>query len=499
MVYPKACGNVLILLVLAFLMAAPLLAYNSQAREYLRRAEVFFENGNLVQARNFLQRAEKIDLDDAKIKDFAVKLQSAIKERSDKLQQQVEFYLSAKNVPDAEKNLNELLSLSPESEFAHEKMKQVSEIYRQVDEYRSQGVEVSVSTGRSHDVDLYSAISYMNRARGFFAQGDRVKAMEMLEVILKREPGYKPALELQSKLNYINQLESFVEKAETAFLEGRMMETVDSLNILIADAPDRIEYLLLRGKAHLKLKNYDMALADFWKYFRQNPDEDTLFPLFSAGYYGKRNYLMALGFSYSSKTGKVYQGFAYRAECHIREHFTSYLLLLLLIAAMPIALYYSWKAGEDLLMRFSLGSSWIFVKCMFITVLKSPVDCLGDLIPVARDLNVPWLNYLVGISLFKIGQIEGAQRFLTYSIASQSLRTRACYFVGLARKHLKHNIYESDFEEAILSGLGRPVTGWHPKFMKVIERELLMSYSKDKGDETFEGMAYSLVDAQTGS
>lgn len=486
-------------LLLCVLLAAPLLAYSSQAREYLRRAEVFFENGNLVQARNLLQRADRIDPEDTKINDFAGKLKKAITERSEKLQQQAEFYLSAKNIPDAKKVLNELLSLSPESVFAQEKMKQVSEIYRQIDEYKSQGIEVSASSGRSHDVDFYSAISYMNRARGFFAQGDRIKAMEMLEVILGREPNYKPALELKARIDQVNQLESFVDKAETAFLEGRMMETVDSLNILIADSPDRIEYLLLRGKAYLKLKNYDQALADFWKYFRQNPDEDTLFPLFSVGYYGQSNYLMALGFSRSKKTGKVYQTFGYRAECHVRLHFVYYLTLLLLIGAIPVVFYYSWKACDDLLMRFSIGSAWIFVKCMFITMTKSPVDCLGGLIEVARDLNVPWLNYLVGICLFKIGQIDGAQRFLSYSITGESVRTRACYFVGLARKNLKYQIYESDFEEAVLTGLGRPATGWHPKFMKDIERELLIGYSKDKSDETFEGMAYLLVDALTGS
>jgi len=487
------------LLLLVILLTSPLLAYSSQAREYLRRAEVFFNNGNLVQARNFLQRAVKIDPGDVKINNFAVKLKETINKRLEKLQQQAEFYLSAKNVPEAEQVLNELLSLSPESEFGRKKMKQDSEIYRQIDEYTSQGIKVAVTSGRSHDVDLYSAVSYMNRDRGFFAKGDRVKAMEMLEKILKREPDYRPALELKKRISHINELESFVGKAETAFLEGRMMETVDSLNILIADSPERIEYLLLRGKAHLKLKDYDLALVDFWKYFRHNPDEDTIFPLLSDGYYGQKNYLMALGFSYNNKTGKIYRSLSYRFDCHISAYFIYYLFFLLMLGAIPVATYFSWKTGEELLMRFSLGSSWIFIKCIFTTVMKSPVDCLGNLIPIARDLNVPWLNYLVGICLFKIGQIEGALRFLTYSLNSSSLRSRACYFVGLARKHLKHNLFDSDFEEAILSALGRPAAGWHPKFMKVIERELLMSYSKDKSDITFEGMAYSIVEAQTGS
>jgi tetratricopeptide (TPR) repeat protein len=501
MVYRKMRDNrssiLLLICLLVVIQAGPLLAFSSQAREYLRRAEVFFENGNLVQARNFFQRAEKIDPDDAKIKEFAAKLNKVITERADRLQLQIEFYLSAKNVPEAEKNLHELLSLSPENEFALSKMKQVSETYKKIDEYRSQGINIEVSSGRAHDVDLYSAVSYMNRARGFFDQGDRAKALEMLAVILTREKDYKPALELKARIDHINQIESFVEKAETAFLEGRMMETTDALTVLIADSPDRIEYLLLRGKAHLKLKNYDEALTDFWKYFRKNADKDTLFPLFSECYFGQRNYLMALGFSRNAKTGKVYQTLAYRVECHFRMHFVAYMLLLLLLLLFPVAIYYSWKAGEDLLMRFSMGTLRVSIKCVAVIAVKSPVDCLGDLISVARDLNVPWLNYLVGICLFKIGQIEGAQRFLTYSLESGSLRSRAYYFVGLARKFLKHQSSESDFEESVLSGVGRQSAGWHPKFMKQIERELLMSYSKEKGDETFEGMAFALVEAQT--
>ncbi len=480
-------------------VSSPIMAYNAQAREYLRRAEVFFDNGNLVQARNFLQRAEKIDANDAKVKEFAARFKQVIDEKTDRLQQQIEFYLSAKNVPDAEKLLQEMLALSPENQFALEMMQQVTETRRKIDEYKSQCIQVDISTGRAHDLDHYSAISYMNRARGFFSQGDRVKAMEMLEIILKREPDYKPALELKTQIDHINQIESLVEKAETAFLEGRMMETADALTRLIAESPDRIEYLLLRGKAHLRLKDYDDALADFWKYYRLNADADTLFPLFSECYFGKRDYLMALGFSRNTKSGRAYHSLAYRFECHFRYFMLSYLLLLLFLLLIPVAIYFAWKAGDELIMRFSIGSAWTFAKCLPVIVFKSPLDCLGDLIPIARDLNVPWLNYLVGLCLFKIGQTEGAQRFLSYSLESDSLRSRASYFVGLARKELKYQAYESDFEEAVLCGVGRQKAGWHPNFVKLIERELMMSYSKVKDIETFEGMAFAIVDAQTGS
>lgn len=475
-----------------------MLAYSSQAREYLRRAKVFFNNGNLTQARNFFQRAEKIDPDDTEIQEFAEELTRAINERTARLQQQIEFYLSAKNLPEAEKLVSEMLSLSPDNEFAVEKLKYITGTYRKIEEYKAQGIQVSVDSGRAHDIDHYSAVSYFNRAQGFFDQGDRVNAMEMLNLIFKREPDHKMALALKARIEQVNEIETFVEKAETAFLEGRMLETVDALTVLIANSPERIEYLLLRGKAHLRLKNYDQALADLWKYFRFNQDEDTLFPLFSQCYYGQKNFLIALGFSYNIKTGKIYQSLGYRIECHIRAFFSAYFILLILILLIPVAVYYAWRAGEDLLMRFSLGSAWLFIKCIGVIAIKSPIDCLGDLITIARELNVPWLNYLVGICLFKIGQVDGAQRFLSYSLESGSLRSRAYYFVGLARKNLKYRAYENDFEESVLSGVGRLGTSWHPKFMKEIERELMMSYSKEMDKETFEGMAYAIVNTQAG-
>lgn len=475
------------------------MAYSSQAREYLRRAEVFLKNENLVQARNFLQRAEKIDAKDAKVIEFAKKLQKVLAERTERLRHEVDFFLSAKNMPEAEKLLREMLALAPENEFAIEKMRYVSSTHRQIEEYKMHGVKVDVSTGRAYDLDHYSAISYLDRAWGFFDRGDRVKAMEMLDKIFEREPDYKPALELKARIERINEIEDFVEKAETAFLEGRMLETVQALNVLIADSPERIEYLLMRGKANLKLKAYDDALADFWKYYRVNPDNATLFPLFTDCYYGRRDYLLALAFSRDPQSGEAYQTLGYRFECHFRAYFFAYMLLVFFLILIPVALYYAWKAGEELLMRFSLGSAWTFSKCLVVIIIKSPLDCLGDLIGVARDLNVPWLNYLVGICLFHIGQIEGAQRFLSYSLTSDSLRARAYYFVGLARKNLAYQAYENDFEEAVLSALGRQSAGWHPGFMKQVERNLLMSYSKVKDNQTFEGMAYALIDAQTGS
>lgn len=474
-------------------------AINPQAGEYLRKARVFFDAANYKMSRDYLERAREIDPADPGINSFAERLKKAVDEQVKELRQRADFYLDAKNLPEAEKLFGEVLSLSSDDEYSKIKLKEISGTYAKIDEYKSQGIFVNDSTGRSHDVDMYSAVSLMNRARGFFAQGDRVNALDMVEKVLKREPGYKPALELKERIVHINRLETFIEKAETAFLEGRMRETIDSLNTLIAETPDRHEYVLMRGKAYLKIGRFSEARNDFWKYFQHRPERDTIFPLLSEAYSGLKQYQLAGAFAYNPETRQFYKSAGFRFRCHVYAHPLQYGILALILALTPFAFYFIWTSAEALFLKFSLGSLWLAISCVFTIIFKSPEHCLGNLITVARDLNVAWVNYLTGITLFKIGQIEGAQRFLAYSFVNDAIRPRAYYFFGLTRKLLKHNLYELDFEEAVLSGLGHRKSGWHPKFVKQIERELLISYSKDKGDESFEGMAYKLVEDVTGS
>lgn len=477
----------------------PAAAISPQGGEYLRKAQVFFASENYRTARDYLQRAAKIDPDDPQITTLDLQIQKKIEERTRELRQRGDFFLNAKNLPEAEKIFSEVLALDENDEYAKTRLKEISGTYQQIDEFKNQGIEVQTSSGRSHDLDMYSAISLMNRARGFFAQGDRVNALDMIEKVLKREPDYKPANELKEKILYINRLESFVEKAETAFLEGRMRETIDSLNSLIHEMPDRHEFLLMRAKAHLKLKNYQNAHTDLWKYYQRNPDTATVFPLLSEACFGLKKFLHAYAYSFDPKTGLPQKTMGYRFRCHIYAFPMHYGLIAVIMALVPFAAYFTWHAAESLFVeKFSIGSLGMAISCIFTILFKSPEQCLGNLIVVARDLNIAWVNYLTGITLLKVGQIEGAQRFLAFSFSNKAIRPRAYYFFGLTRKLLKHNLYELDFEEAVLSGLGKYKSGWHPNFVKQIERGLLISYSKEKSEETLEGMAYKLVEDVTG-
>lgn len=495
--YQRTILCVLFLLTVFLSTVGVLLAQNSQAREYLRKAQVFLRSGNLAMARDFMQRAEKIDPEDGEIKKFASTLHNEINEKVKQLKQRAQFFLDARNVPEAEKLFNEVLELAAADEYAVSKLDEIHKVYEKIEDFKNQGIEVAAGSGRMHDIDLYSAISYLNRAKGLFASGDRVKALELVEEVLRREPNYKPALELKEQIDQINQLENLVVSTEKAFLEGRMLEAVNSLSRLIENGFDKPEYYLLRAKAFLMLKNFAGAEKDLWRFYQLNPDADKAFPLLSDAFFGQGKYLMALGFSKSHQTGVYYKGFTYRLRCHSNEYPWHYALLVLLCALIPISGYFVWSCYDSMSTRFPLGTLKLSVKCALTILLKSPEACLGDLIIVARDLNVHWINYLTAICLLKIGQIEGAQRFFTYSY-SDDIKTRASYFMGLTRKMLNQRIQESDFEESVLSGLGKPARGWHPNFVKQIEQGLLISYSKEKSLETFEGMAYKLVSDQVG-
>ncbi|HNX76176.1 MAG TPA: hypothetical protein PLM07_06275 [Candidatus Rifleibacterium sp.] len=485
--------------IFAALFVLPVMGISPQGSEYLRKARVFFASDDYRMALDYLQRARQLDPTAPEIEEFAPQLQKKIDERVKELRQRADFFLESKNLPEAEKLFSEVLTLAASDEHSLARLKEITSTYKQIDEFKNQGIDVQSSTGRSHDVDMYSAVSFMNRAQGFFAQGDRGNALDMVEKVLKREPGYKPALALKERILDINRLESFVEKAETAFLEGRMRETVDSLNKLIREMPDRHEFILMRAKAFLKLKNFAAAEKDLWKYYRLKREPASIFPLLSEASFGQQHYLNAYAFSFDPSTREPLKSLGYRFRCHFFAFPMHYGLIGAFLALIPFAIYFTWNAAEALFFeKFSISSLGLAISCMITILFKSPEQCLGNLIVVARDMNIAWINYLTGITLFKAGQIEGAQRFLAFSFTNETIRPRAYYFHGLARKLLKHNLYELDFEEAVLSGLGRHKSGWHPNFVKQIERQLLISYSKDKSDETFEGMAFKLVEDVTG-
>jgi tetratricopeptide (TPR) repeat protein len=481
-----------------FLLAA--YAMNPQARDFLRKAEFFFEKGDIVSARNFCLRAKSFEPNLKEILDLNAEIDAAAKEEAEKLRSRAEFFLSAKNLPEAEKLLKKVLLLTPDDSLAKARHDQINQAYSKIDEYKNKGITVDLGSGRAHDVDLYSAVSILNRARAFFERGDREKALEFVMQVLEREPGYKPALELKTQIENVNEIETYVNLAEKAFRVGKMQDCLSALDRLIKEMPDRSEFLLMRAKAQIKLKEPKVALADIWAY-REKSDKDVqdeIFPLLAQANFELKNYNLAYGFSFSSDLSKTYMPFSFRYKCYIGMYGIKIYFIYFLILLIVVAIFVNVRMSSWFMNRFPAESFTNSVKCFWYLFWGSPERALDLLVVTARTLNTAWLNYLAGITLFQAGQIEGAQRFLAFSFTSKELAARAYYFFGLTKKELKQEFNDSNFEESILFSCDKGNKTWHPGFMKKMEVKLLDTYSREKSFESFEGLAYVGVKDQIG-
>lgn len=484
---------------LCFYAAAGFCATSSQAREYLRKARVFYERGKLKEARDYFIRAQKIEPESSEISTFGHEVDAAIEAQLKQLRRQADFFLGAKNVPEAEKIVRQLLILSPDDEYGQKQMTEIKKVNEQIEEFQNKGIVVDPQSGRTHDVDLYNAITLLNRARGFLDNRDRAKALELVEQVLEREPGYRVAVELKEKILYVNRIQEFIDSAEIAFQQGKMRECINDLDRLIHESPERVEYLLLRARAHLKLKDYEPARRDFWAYYQLHPEaKKLLFPYFSDLYYGMGRYDLALGFATDPVTAENYQSLSFQYRCKFRFYAIEYSVLALLALIFPGIAYLSYRKFDYLVNRFPVGRFYDGVHLLKSMLISGPDRYLPLLIDVARGLNIAWLNYYAGICLFRAGQLEGAQRFLAYSFSSRHLAGRAYYFFGLTRKLLAQQHFNEDFDASIVASMTRNIRGWHPEFFKRIEREILSVYSKEREPESYEGMACLLVSAQVG-
>lgn len=469
-----------------------------QAYEMLRRARAHFERGDLVAAIDMLNRAKAIDPDSDQIFQFEADLNKEVEAEIERLSLRGEHNLEAKNIPEATKLFRKVLALDPSNEFALSKMEQVSEIVEKIQDFKDSGVVVDTSTGRSFDVDLYSAVSFLNRARSLYANGDRESALELIENILAREPSYAPALELKNEIVEIQRMHAFVEQAEATFQRGKMIESLAALDRLINEMPDKHEFLLMRAKANLHLKRYSDAIADLWRYYKFNPDIETLFPLLSKAYSGAKEHKRALGFAYHPDTGAPLLEYRQILRAYYDIYPFPLSLLGLLLLAAPLIFYQTWRMTDNFFNKLTPENLKLIFKCAFTMIIRPPESCLGDLIIVARSLNIPALNYLTGMLLFKIGQFDGAQRFLSFASAPGSLSARSRYFSTLARTYTNHRIDDRDFEEPLLTGLSNPRKGWHPNFVRKIERDVLEKYARKTKDDTFEALASYIVRCITG-
>ena len=485
----------LITIILVF-VACSVFALSMQANEYLKKAKNYLNTGNYKAAEDFYNRAKSLESDDPEIKQFGELLNKKIEEHVQKLSQKAFVYMQEKNLPKASIYYKEILMFRPNDSEALLQLDEIKRINEEIKEYKKQGIAVDVSSGRGYDLNKYSAISSYNSAYALFKKGEYKKALDILNMILEKEPDYGSAQKLKEEVESVYELKQMIDKAESSFKSQSMDSVIKAVSELLSKAPDQVQYYLMRAKAYYLTKRYNNAYKDLLTYYSYTQDKKVAFPLMADTCSKSKKNLYALGYAYD-KTSKSYnKPFSFI----IKNYFFGYyweniILIILLFIVLPVTLFYTKQTVESLFGNYSLRNIFKTIKCLFYAITDKNEKCLKELLELSREINNPWMNYYTGLVLLENNDLIKAQRFFKFSMGKKAYKARASYFHGITSKLLKEKAYEGDFEESVLSSLdNEPINIWRPWFLKKIEERLINRFSV-KDDDSLESMSYKLLNS----
>lgn len=491
----KRCSlKKIIILISMVLMTNSLFALSIQANEYLRKARNYLNIKNYKAAEDYFLRAKQESKDEPEIKEFEESLYKKIDEHVESLSKKAFIYMQEKNIPKASEVFREILIFRPNDREALSQLDEIKRINAEIREYKKQGIAVDASTGRSYDLNQYSAISAYNSANALFSKGEFKKALDILNMILEKEPDYGSALKLKEEVERVYELKLIIDKAESSFKTQSMDTVIKSVTELLNKAPNQYQYYLMRAKAYLYTKNYSEAVKDLLTYYAYTKDKKIVFPLMTEAYFGNGKYLNALAFASDKTSGKSF-------EFIVKNYFLAYyweniMILVFIFLGFPFALFFIWQTGNNLFVqKFTLSNLLKFFKCFIYIAFDKNEKCLKDLLEISRNLNYPWLNYYMGLVLLENNDLVKAQRFFKFVMSNKTLKARASFFHGITSKLLKQNAYEDDFETSVLASLDDlPINLWRPWFLKKLEERLINRFSA-KDDDSLECMAYKLLNS----
>lgn len=492
MIKQSSLKKIIIVICLAF-MANSLFALSMQSKEYLRKARNYLNIKNYKAAEDYFLRAKEESGEEAEIKEFEENLYKQIDEYVENLSKKAFIYMQEKDLPKASEVYREILIFRPNDKEALSQLDAIKKINSEIKEYRKQGIAVDASTGRSYDLNKYSAISSYNTAYALFNKGEYKKALDILNMILEKEPDYGTALQLKEEVERVYELKQMIDKAESSFKSQSMDTIINSVTELLNKAPNQFHYYLMRAKAYLYTRHYSEAIQDLLTYYAYSKDKEKVFPLMAEACSGNGKYLTAIGFAKDTNINTF--------SFWVKNYFYGYywgnvLILSFIFIGIPLALFFVWQTADNLFVKnFTLSSLFKLFKCFIFVSLDKNEKCLKDLLEVSRKLNYPWLNYYTGLVLLENDDLIKAQRFFKFSMGKKTLKPRACYFHGITSRLLKEMAFEDDFEESVLTSLDDlPLNFWRPWFFKKLEERLLNRFAV-KDNDSLESMAYKLLNS----
>ena len=477
------------------LIASSLFALSIQAKEYLRKARNYLNIKNYKAAEDYFIRAKEDSKEDSEIKEFGEELYKQIDEHVENLSKKAFIYMQEKNLPKASEIFREILIFRPDDREALSKLDEIKKINAEIKEYHKQGIEVETSTGRSYDLNKYSAISSYNTAYALFKKGEFEKALEILNMILQKEPDYITALRLKEEVERVYELKLIIDKAESSFKSQSMDTVINAVTELLNKAPGQYHYYLMRAKAYLYTRRYSDAIQDLLTYYAYTNDKENVFPLMSEACSNSGKHTTSLGFAYDKKSKTYTKPYGFVVKNYFLAYFwENILILVFLFIGFPLALYIICQTGDNLfLKKFTFANFFKLIKCCIFISIDKNEKCLKDLMDISRNLNYPWANYYMGLVLLENNDLVKAQRFFKYVMSNKQLKARASYFHGITSKLLKQTAFEDDFEESVLASLDDiPFSIWRPWFFKKLEERLLNRFA-DKDNDSLESMAYKLL------
>lgn len=442
---------------------------------WIAKAEDALRKRNFVSAQSYLARAKNLAPLHTRVQDFKTRLDKEIVVAKDACLKLADFYRSAKNVPKAMEQYQQILAIDPNSAEARKGMAELGQTVRQIEQFQKAGIVVDESTGRSWDSNLYSVVSQMRRARDAFESGNLDVAKQLLEQALEREKGLSEAIKLLEEVESAIRIRNLLNDYDSSASKGELRAAIESLDKLLLIRPDDGKLYLWRGRLALRMENYNSARGDFFGAVKRGiPFADVRLHLAEcAAGLGEFPQAYALGSPHPKCSGTKDSGFLW--QCHWKTYPAQFIFLGFSILAFLGACFMAFQQLDHLTGRrppsLLMKTFRYLVFCHFQDPMGDP-ERAGSL---AKALRLPWFHFLYALICCRQGKFETAQESLQAAMGSPALAPRAYFLMGLIRRNLRQSLQEHDFEQMVNLTLREPPQPWMPAYLKRLETEVLES------------------------